>query len=89
MHKITIMTKPNCSLCDAAVRVVQRVVGQRVVAIIEEIDITSDLELLEKYRDDVPVILIDGVERFRHTVDVNRLVKYFMDDAGESLVGIS
>jgi glutaredoxin len=88
MHKITIMSKPGCHLCHEAVRVVQNVVGSRIAALIEEVDITSDQDLLEKYRDDIPVILVDGVEKFRHTVDPDKLAQMFWDEPGESMLGI-
>ena len=89
MHKITIMSKPDCHLCDVAVNTVQKVVGQRIPVLIEEVDITQDLDLLEKYRNDIPVVLVDGVERFRHTVDPDKLAQLFYDEPGESLLGIS
>lgn len=76
-------------MCEAALKVVQIVVGQHVPALIEEVDITQDAELLEKYHDDIPVVLVDGVERFRHTVDPEKLAKLFFDDPGERLLGIS
>ncbi|HVT81606.1 MAG TPA: glutaredoxin family protein [Phycisphaerae bacterium] len=81
MHKITIMSKPGCHLCEAAVKTVQKIVAWHVETIVEEVDITQDLELLEKYRDDIPVILVDGVEKFRHQVDPDRFAQIF---AGES-----
>ena len=37
--------------------------------VLEEINIESDEELLRKYRYDIPVITIDGVEAFIHRVD--------------------
>ena len=33
---------------------------------LDEVNIESDPALLEQYRNDIPVILIDGVEAFRH-----------------------
>jgi glutaredoxin len=89
MHKITIMSKPGCHLCEAALRTVQGVVGAHIACLIEEIDITQDQELLEKYRNDLPVILVDGTERFRHTVDPDKLAKLFYDEPGTNLLGIS
>lgn len=89
MHKITIMSKPGCHLCEVALQTVDKVLGQRFAVIIEEVDITQDLDLLEKYRNDIPVVLIDGVERFRHTVDPDTLAKLFYDEPGEKLLGIS
>jgi len=87
MHRITIMSKPGCHLCDQAAEVVRKVV--RVPTMIEIVDITKDHALLAKYKDDVPVILVDGVERFRHSVDPDKLASFFMDEPGESLLGIS
>ena len=69
MHRISVMSKPGCHLCEVALGVVQNVVGAHVPALIEEVDITQDQELLEKYGDQIPVVLVDGVERFRYTVD--------------------
>jgi glutaredoxin len=89
MHKITVMSKPNCHLCEAALNTVQKVVGQHIPCLIEEIDITQDPDLLDKYHDDIPVILVDGVERFRHVVDPDKLAKLFYDEPGESLLGIN
>ncbi|HEX7773145.1 MAG TPA: glutaredoxin family protein, partial [Pyrinomonadaceae bacterium] len=37
---------------------------------LEEINIESDNELLRKYKYDIPVIAIDGVESFIHRVDL-------------------
>jgi len=88
MHKITVMSKPGCHLCEAAIETVQKVVGSHIPVLIEEVDITQDQELLEKYRDDIPVILVDGVERFRHTVDPDKLAQFFYDDLGQKLIGV-
>jgi len=89
VHKITVMSKPGCHLCHVALDTVQKVIGRNVAVLIEEVDITQDLDLLEKYRNDIPVVLVDGVERFRHTVDPDKLAQLFMDEPGESLLGIS
>ena len=89
MHRITIMSKPGCHLCEVAVRVVQKVVGAHIVCLIEEVDITQDQDLLERYRDDIPVILVDGVERFRHSVDPDKLAALFYDEPGQKMLGIS
>lgn len=89
MHKITVMSKPGCHLCEVALQIVQNVVGRNIPVLIEEVDITQDLDLLEKYREDIPVVLVDGVERFRHTVDPDKLALLFYDEPGEKLLGIS
>ncbi len=88
MHRITLMSKPDCKLCDSARRVIDLVIGRHVAALIEEVDITQDPELLEKYRNDVPVVLVDDIERFRHTIDPDKLALLFFDEPGERLVGL-
>ena len=40
-----------------------------------EVNIESDPELLRKYKYDIPVVMIDGVECFRHRVDVQKFKK--------------
>jgi len=35
---------------------------------LEEVNIESDNELLRKYKYDIPVIVIDGIESFLHRV---------------------
>jgi hypothetical protein len=89
MHKITVMSKPGCHLCEAVLEVVQRVVGSRAAVLIEEVDITQELGLLEKYGEDIPVVLVDGVEKFRGEVDPDRLARLFYDEPGMGLAGIS
>ena len=87
MHQLTLMVKPNCPACDAARGVIELVVVPRGTAIVEEVDITEDPELLEKYKDDVPVILLDGQEKFRKAVDPDKLARLFNDEFGGRLVG--
>ena len=88
MHKITIMSKPGCHLCEVALETVQKVVGTHVMALIEEIDITQNLDLLEQYREAIPVILIDGTEKFRYRVDPDALAALLAHDPTQGLRGI-
>ncbi len=64
MNKITLYSKPNCPLCDKAERVLRKL-QRRFHYEIEVIDITQDEVLFERYCFDIPVIVFDGVERFR------------------------
>jgi hypothetical protein len=65
---VIVYSRPGCHLCEEAKSVIQRV-GMTADLILEEVSIEGDLGLLEKYRFDIPVILINGVEAFRHRVD--------------------
>ncbi len=88
MHKITVLSKPGCHLCEVAMETVQKVVGSHVAVLIEEVDITQDQDLLEKYREAIPVILVDGVEKFRYRVDPDELARLFYDSLSQRIVGL-
>jgi len=70
-HRVIIYSRPGCHLCDEAKAAIQNS-GCTDRFTLEEINIESDPELLRKYKYDIPVILIDGVEAFRHRVDIDQ-----------------
>ena len=60
---LTLLSKPGCHLCDDAREVVTEVVaalGDRVRASVTEVSILDDPDLLEKYSEEIPVLLING-----------------------------
>ena len=70
MHKahVIIYSRPGCHLCDEAKTAIENSnCTDRYT--LEEVNIESDDALLKKYKYDIPVILINGEEAFRHRVD--------------------
>ena len=67
MRKVIIYSRPGCHLCDIAKKKIRQAECPGEFTL-EEIDIETDPVLLERYRNDIPVIMIDGVEAFRHRV---------------------
>ena len=65
---VIIYSRPGCHLCDEAKAAIQNA-GCSDQFTLEEINIESDDELLRKYKYDIPVIMIGGVESFIHRVD--------------------
>jgi glutaredoxin len=66
--RVTIYSRPGCHLCDEAKAVIENSkCSDRFT--LEEINIESDEELLKKYKYDIPVVTIDGIEAFIHRVD--------------------
>ncbi len=61
------MTKDGCSLCETAKITVENVI-QNYPAELKMIDIESDPQLFEKYKEKIPVVLINGVESFVYKV---------------------
>ena len=61
---LVLLGKPGCHLCDDA-----RAVLQRIGATFTEVDITTDDALHALYLERIPVVVLDGVERFELFVD--------------------
>ena len=62
--RVVLYGKPGCHLCDEA-----RAVLERAGVPFAEIDITTDDALHAAYLERIPVITIDGEERFEYFVD--------------------
>lgn len=65
--RILVYTKPGCHLCDDMLdllRVTLRGSGEAVT----ERNIALDLDDFERYRHDIPVLVIDGREVARHRI---------------------
>jgi len=64
---VTLYTRPGCHLCDEAkeAMLAARCADEYTL---DEVNIESDPRLLHLYRNDIPVILINSIEAFRHRV---------------------
>jgi glutaredoxin len=69
MARVVVYTAPGCHLCGPAVETVRTVCGSDFAVV----DITTDTELEQRYRVRIPVVEVDGVERFRYHVDEDEL----------------
>ena len=76
---VIVYSRPGCHLCDEAKTAILGT-GCSDQFVLEEINIESDEELLRKYKYDIPVILIDGVEAFIHRVDPGEFVTRIKTD---------
>jgi glutaredoxin len=68
---VIVYSRPGCHLCDEAKEAI-KLAGCDEAFELEEINIQTSRELLMKYQFDIPVIMIDGEEAFRHRVDTER-----------------
>ncbi len=67
MITIEVMTKKDCALCDDAKEIIEQVIAE-IPAEIKMTDIESDPELFERYKEKIPVVLINGKESFLYKV---------------------
>lgn len=71
--RLTLLSRPGCHLCDAARDVVAQVVAEFPAVAVEELSITDDDELLDRYAEEIPVVLIDDRVHTIWRVDPDRL----------------
>jgi hypothetical protein len=62
--RVTVYIARGCHLCGPAVEAVRAVCGDD----FQLVDITSEPDLERRYREWIPLVKIDGVERFRYEV---------------------
>ena len=67
MTRVTVFSRPGCHLCEDAIAVVERVRAALDFEL-EIIDIESDDTLLARYLERIPVVAVDGQERFEFFV---------------------
>jgi hypothetical protein len=70
--RVTLIGKPGCHLCDTARDVVAEVTSRLGVSW-QELSILDHPELADRYREQIPVLLVDGREHDYWRVDERRL----------------
>mgnify|MGYP003909081731 CR=1 FL=1 len=77
---VIVYSRPGCHLCDEAKEAI-KLAGCDESFELEEINIQTSRELLLKYQFDIPVIMIDGEEAFRHRVDSKKFRELMLRNA--------
>jgi len=70
--EVVLYSRPGCGLCDEA-RDVILAVRERVAFGLREVDVSGDDALELEYGIRIPVVLVDGQERFEISVDASEL----------------
>lgn len=70
--QIVVFTKPGCHLCDDMLDLL-RAALTGTAATLTERNIARDLADFERYKHDIPVLVIDGREIARHRITASAL----------------
>jgi glutaredoxin len=71
---VVIYTRANCHLCDDAKTLIEKHSGKYGLAL-EIVDVDADPKLRAAYDEKVPVVVIQGVERFFGKVNETLLIR--------------
>jgi hypothetical protein len=74
IHNVELVAAPGCHLCESARRVIESVRAEVPFDLVET-DISGDDELEGRYRERIPVVLVDGGEAFTYFVHPEGLRK--------------
>jgi glutaredoxin len=73
--RVVLYTKARCGLCEK-MKAAMRNAGVEDLYTLEEVDIEKDAEIFSRYRYDIPVLCINGVEAFRHRLQPDEFKAY-------------
>lgn len=87
MTTLTIISKPDCHLCDVASGVVERVLAEVPESVAAEVDVVEqsildDPALYELWWEKIPVVLIDGELHAHWRVGAERLEQALIEAVG-------
>lgn len=80
--EVTFYTKAGCHLCEDARDLLEEI-AEGTEYMLTEVDIRSDLEVFERYRYRIPVILINGEILLEGRIDALELAQAFRRARGE------
>jgi glutaredoxin len=76
--RVVLYSKPGCGLCEEMKQEMQAA-GVAGAYVLEEVNIAEDPDLFRRYRYDIPVLLINGVEAFRHRLTATAFSSYLTE----------
>jgi hypothetical protein len=65
--RLTLITRRDCHLCDEMAELLEQT-APRFAAQVEVADVDSSPDLLARYSNEVPVLLVDGRKAFKYRV---------------------
>ena len=74
MISLTIYSRPGCHLCDEMKAVIERV-ARSVPLTVDDIDISRDAELDERYRLEIPVLMVNGKKAAKYRITEEELTR--------------
>ena len=74
MHDVVVYSRKGCHLCDVVKETLTQVQSEADFHW-REVDIDADLELLQKFNEEVPVVFIDGRKAFKYRMDGRQFLR--------------
>jgi hypothetical protein len=82
--RLTIYSRPGCHLCDEMKAVVRAAIADRPDISVDDVDISTSPELLDRYGLEIPVLTIDGRKAAKYRVSELELKRMIEGRAQDS-----
>ena len=86
MSVVTLYTKPGCHLCEAVEQLIREAQHQFEFEFVLR-NILDDAGDFERYQNDIPVVLMNGVEIARHRLEIAQLMDKLESSSNEPKEG--
>ena len=84
LHKIILYSKEGCHLCEDAKEALFELADDFEIEL-EEVDITTDRVLFEKYKYTIPVMVVDGSIVLEARIDARKIYRALAEGYGPKL----
>jgi glutaredoxin len=74
MHQVVVYSKPDCCLCDEAKSLLRKLAASHPFEW-REVNILGDPETYEKYKNEIPVVFINGKKAFKYRIDEKEFLR--------------
>lgn len=73
-NQVIIYTKPGCCLCDRAREQLRELQGKAIFRW-EEVNIQEDRDAYAKFKEEIPVVFVNGQKAFKYRLDEKAFLK--------------
>ena len=74
MIRVVVYSKPGCCLCDEVKEKLRRLQASYAFNL-REVNILEDPEAHERFKEEIPVVFINGKKAFKYRLDENQFLK--------------
>jgi len=78
---VVVYSKPGCCLCDEVKENLKRLKASYAFNL-REVDILEDPEAHERFKEEIPVVFINGKKAFKYRLDEKQFLKKLESDRG-------
>jgi glutaredoxin len=81
MNDVVVYSKPGCCLCDEVKENLKRLQASYAFNL-REVNILEDPEAHERFKEEIPVVFINGKKAFKYHLDEKQFLKKLESDRG-------